>query len=81
MKKCTRTLTSLVGLGMRSEGNAMKKGEPIVGFSFSTMLQHTGLFWARISQQRTLWQQWSAPHTLLTRLQLIFTCSLDWNQY
>jgi hypothetical protein len=29
---------------MRSEGNALKNGEPAVGFSFTTMLQHTGRF-------------------------------------
>ena len=27
------------------------------------------------------WQRWNDPHTLLTWLQLIFTCSLDWNQH
>jgi len=27
---------------MRSEGNAPENGEPTVGFSFTTMLQHTG---------------------------------------
>jgi len=44
------------------------------------MLQHTGRFWSRNSQQRTMWQHWSIPHTFLNWLQLIFTCSLDWNQ-
>ena len=29
---------------MRSEGNAPKNGEPIVGFCFTTMLQHTTPF-------------------------------------
>ena len=35
------TVTSFVALGMLSEGNALKSGEPTVGFSFATMLQHT----------------------------------------
>jgi len=26
-----------------------KNGEPTVGFSFTTMLQHSGWFWSRIS--------------------------------
>ena len=39
---------------MRSEGNALKNGEPTDIFSFTTMLQHTGRFWSRISHQRTL---------------------------
>jgi hypothetical protein len=46
------------------------------GFSFTTMLQHTGWFWLRISYQRTTWQHWSIPHNLLTCLHLIFICSL-----
>jgi hypothetical protein len=29
---------------MRSEGKALKNGEPAVDFSFTTMLQHTGQF-------------------------------------
>jgi hypothetical protein len=33
---------------MRSEGNAMKNGEPIVGFSFTTIFQDIGLFLARV---------------------------------
>jgi len=37
-------MTSLVALGMRSEENAPKYGEPTVGFSFTTMLQHTSQF-------------------------------------
>ena len=47
------TLTSFVTLGMRTEGNAPIKGEPSVGFSFTTMLQHTGRFWSSISYKRT----------------------------
>jgi hypothetical protein len=47
MNKCT--LTSYVAVGMRSEGNFPKNGETVVGFCFSTMLQHTGRFWSRIS--------------------------------
>jgi hypothetical protein len=46
---------------MRSEGNAAKNGEQSVGFSFSTMLQHTGRFWLRVSSQRTMRQQRSIP--------------------
>ena len=45
------------------------------------MLQHTGRFCSRISQERTTWQHRSIPHTLLTWLQLIFACSHDWNQH
>jgi len=30
---------------------------------------------------RTMWQHWSILHTLLTWLQLIFTCSLGRNQH
>jgi hypothetical protein len=47
MNKCT--LTSYVAVGMRSERNFPKNGETIVGFCFSTVLQHTGRFWSRIS--------------------------------
>jgi hypothetical protein len=72
MKKCT--LTSFVALEMRSNGNAPNNQEPVVGFSFTTMLQHTGRFCPVFSYQRT-WQYWSIPHNLLTRLELIFTCS------
>ena len=56
-------------------------GEPKGAFSFTKMLQLTGRFWSRISLQRTMWQQRSISHTHLTCLQLIFTCSLDWNQH
>jgi len=42
-------LTSFIALGMQSEGNAPKNGEPTVGFSFTKMLRHTGLCWSRIS--------------------------------
>jgi len=42
VKKCT--LTSFVALWMLSERNAPKNGERTVGFSFTTMLQHTGRF-------------------------------------
>jgi hypothetical protein len=52
VNKCT--LTSFVALGMRREGNAPKNWEPTVGFSFTTLLQHTGCFWSRISEQRTI---------------------------
>ena len=40
------------------------------------MLQHTGRSWSMIK----MWKHWGIPNTLLNRLQLIFTCSLDWNQ-
>jgi len=29
-----------------------ENGEPAVGVSFTTMLQHTGRFWSRISYQK-----------------------------
>jgi hypothetical protein len=44
----------IVILSHLAEGNDPKKGEPAVGFSFTTMLQHTGRFWSRISWQRTM---------------------------
>jgi hypothetical protein len=72
--------TLTCALWMQSEKNALKNGEPRVGTSFTKVLQHTGQFWSRISQQWTLWQHCSIPNTLLTWLQLNFTCSLDWNQ-
>jgi len=72
------TLISFVALAMRSEGNAPKNGNTAVGFSFTTMFQHTGQFWSRISSQRTIWQHWNILHTRRTFLQPIFTCSLDW---
>jgi hypothetical protein len=28
-----------------------------------------------------MWHHWSIPHTLLTWLQSIFTCSLEWNEH
>jgi hypothetical protein len=43
------TLTFFVALWMPSEGNAPKNKESTVGFSYATMLQHTGRFWSRIS--------------------------------
>ena len=43
------TLSSFAALRMRSEGNAPKSGKPTVGFSFTTMLQHTSWIWSRIS--------------------------------
>ena len=58
-----------------------KNGEPTVGSSTTTMLQHTGRFCSTIPYHRTMWQHWSIPHTLLTRLQLTFTRSIDWNQH
>jgi len=47
---------------MRSEGNDPKNGEPAVGISLTTLLQHTNRFWSKISQPTT-WQHWSIPHT------------------
>jgi len=40
-------MASFVAVGMLSEGNAPKNGEPTVGFSLTTMLQHTGRFWSQ----------------------------------
>jgi len=37
-----------VALGLRSERNAAKNREPTLGFSFTTMLQHTGRYYERI---------------------------------
>jgi hypothetical protein len=42
-------LTPFINFGMRSKGNFPKNAEPIVGFSFTTMLLHTGRFSSRIS--------------------------------
>jgi len=36
-----------------------KNGEPTLGLSFTTVLQHTGQFWSRISLQSTMWQHWN----------------------
>jgi hypothetical protein len=36
-------------LGMCSDGNAPKNGEPTAGISFTTILQYTGRFRSRIS--------------------------------
>ena len=65
---------------MRSEGNAPKNGEPTVGFPFTITPQHTVRFWERISWQITMWQHCNNPPILLTWHQLIFSCSLVWNQ-
>jgi len=43
------TLTPFVALGMQSERNAPKNGEPVFGFLFTKMLENTGRFWSRIS--------------------------------
>jgi transposase len=40
-------VTHLVALEMLSEGNATKNREPILGFPFRTMRQHTGRWWSR----------------------------------
>jgi len=42
-------LASFFPLGMQSEGNTQRNGEPTFGFFFLTMLQHTGQFWLSIS--------------------------------
>ena len=46
INKCA--LISFVALGMKSEGNPLKNGEPTVDLSFTTMLQHTGQLWSRL---------------------------------
>jgi hypothetical protein len=50
MEKCT--LTSFVAFWVRSEGNAPKKWESRVGFTFTTILHHTGGFRSRASYQK-----------------------------
>jgi len=40
-----------------------KNGEPTVGFSITTMLQNTGRFRSRISQQRAVYSLQLAPAT------------------
>jgi hypothetical protein len=47
INKCT--LTSFVALGVRPKGKAQKYGEPTVSLFCTTMLQHIGRFWSRIS--------------------------------
>jgi len=47
LKKCIST--SFVALGMHSEINIPKTGEPTVGSFLTIMLQHTGRFRSRIS--------------------------------
>ena len=42
--------------------------------------QHTSQFWSRLSMKR-MCQHWSFPHTLLTWLQLVSTCSLNCKQH
>ena len=66
---------------MRSEWNAPTKKVPIVGLSFTKMLQRTGLFWSRIYYQSAMWQHWSIPHTFLTWLQSTFICFVEWNKH
>ena len=47
------TFTSFFALGMRSEENTPRNGEPKVGFSFTKMLQHAGWFFCRfLSKER-----------------------------
>jgi len=48
------TLISFVALGLRSEENAPKNGDPAVGFFFMTMFQHTGQFRIRISSKNNV---------------------------
>ena len=58
---------------MRSEGNTPQSGEPTVGFSFTTILQD---FLAK-DNVTTL----DRTPTLHMWLQVIFTCSHDWNRH
>jgi hypothetical protein len=48
------TLISFVTLAIWSEGKAPKNEEPTFAFLFTIMLQHTGPFCSRISQQRVM---------------------------
>jgi hypothetical protein len=41
-------------LGMCSEENAPKNGEPTAGVSYTKLLHYTGRFWSRISLERTV---------------------------
>ena len=50
INKCT--LTFFVALGILSELKAAENGEHTVGFSFMTMLQHTGRFRLKVSWQK-----------------------------
>jgi hypothetical protein len=59
---------------MRSEGNALKNGEPTVDFSFTTMLQKNFSFSQGHLAQNNV-TTLGISHTLLTWLQLIFTFS------
>ena len=46
-------MISFVALWMKLEGNTTKNGEPTFGFSFTTMLQHTGRFCLTFSRLMT----------------------------
>jgi hypothetical protein len=71
------SFTFFVLLGMQSEGNAQKNGGPAVGFSFTTMLQHTGPFspkdFLSKNNVRTLEYPPNSPDLTPAN----FTCSLD----
>jgi hypothetical protein len=70
-------MESLVVLEIRPEGNAMQNGEPAVGFPFpdNAPAHRSVLVMDFVSKSNVTTLQ--HPHTLLTRLLLILTCSLD----
>ena len=81
-RECTEMYIDI--LRRRSDAITKKcheKWRTIVGLSLTTILQYTSRFWSRIFHQITMWQYWIISNNLLTLLQLIFTCSLNWYQH
>jgi len=65
---------------MRSEGNSLKNWDPTVGFSFTNAPAHRMVLVKNFSVKNIVTTM-EHPHTLMTWLQLIFTCSLDIYQH
>jgi hypothetical protein len=64
MIKCIRI--SVFSLGMRLEGNALKNGEPTVGFSFTDTLHYTTLHYTTL-HYTTLYQSVSVKDFLANK--------------
>ena len=74
------TFTSFVLLGMLSERNAPKNGVPTVGFSFKTMLQHSGHFLFKNFLAKNNVTTLEHPPYSHDHLHIIFTCSFHLNK-